>query len=152
MSQSLSKVLVHIVYSTKNREAFLKDSEIRNELYAYQATVLKNDVDSPALIINGTEDHVHILCQLSRKFAIMDVVKASKTETSKWLKKRDERLKNFQWQAGYGIFSVSESNLAQVKRYISNQEKHHERMTFKDEFREICKRHGIEFDERYVWD
>ena len=152
MPQSLSKVLVHIIYSTKNREAFLKDSEIRNQLYAYQATVLKNDVDSPALIINGTEDHVHILCQLSRKFAIMDVVKVSKTETSKWLKKRDEGLKKFQWQAGYGIFSVSESKTPEVKQYIAKQEEHHKQITYQDEFREICRRHAIEIDERYVWD
>jgi len=89
MPQSLAKVLVHIIYSTKNRKPWLKDAGLRNELYAYNATMLKNDVDSPALIINGVEDHIHILCQLSRKFAIMDVVKASKTETSKWIKKRD---------------------------------------------------------------
>ena len=152
MPQSLSKVLVHIIYSTKNREALLKDSEIRNQLYAYQATVLKNQVDSPALIIDGTEDHVHILCQLSRKYAIMDVVKASKTETSRWLKKQDERLHEFQWQAGYGIFSVSESKLSEVRQYIANQEEHHKKMTFQDEFRELCRRHGIEIDERYVWD
>ena len=152
MPQSLSNVLVHIVYSTKNRQPFLADSKIRSELHAYQATVLKNDVDSPALLINGTEDHVHILCQLSRKFAIMDVVKASKTETSKWIKKKGDGYKKFQWQAGYGIFSVSESNVAEVERYIANQEKHHKKMTFQDEFREICRRHGVELDERYVWD
>jgi putative transposase len=152
MSQSLAKVIVHIVYSTKNRGPWFKDPGLRTELHAYNATVLQNEADSPALLINGTEDHIHILCQLSRKLPIMTVIKASKTETSKWIKKRAPELKPFQWQSGYGIFSVSESNVEQVKRYIANQEQHHEKMTFQDEFREICSRHGIEIDERYVWD
>ena len=82
----------------------------------------------------------------------MDVIKKSKTETSKWLKKQGATYRDFQWQAGYGIFSVSQSNVDQVKRYIANQEEHHKRMSFQDEFREICNRHGIEIDERYVWD
>jgi len=152
MPQSLAKVIVHIVYSTKNREPWLRDPGLCTELYAYNATILKNDVDSPAILINGVGDHIHILCHLSRKFPIKDVIKASKTETSKWIKKKDPRLKQFQWQSGYGIFSVSESNVGQVKRYIANQEEHHKKMTFQDEFREICRRHGIEIDERYVWE
>ena len=152
MPQSLARVVVHIIYSTKNREPWLSDPDLRTDLYAYNATILKNDVDSPVILINGVEDHIHILCQLSRKFPIMDVIKASKTETSKWIKKKAPGLKQFQWQSGYGIFSVSESNVGQVKRYIANQEEHHKKMTFQDEFREIRRRHGIEIDERYVWD
>ena len=152
MSQSLAKVIVHIVYSTKHRQTWLKDPGFRSELYAYNATVLKNDVDSPAILINGVEDHLHILCLLSRKFALMDLIKASKTETSKWIKKKGVAYADFQWQAGYGAFSVSESDVEQVKRYIAGQEEHHKRISFQDEFREICKRHGIEIDERYVWD
>jgi len=152
MPQSLAKVIVHIVYSTKHRRPWLNGLGLRPELYAYNATILKEEVDSPAILINGVEDHIHILCLLSRKFAIMDVIKVSKTETSKWIKKQGTAFDDFQWQAGYGIFSVSQSNVAQVKRYIANQEEHHKRMTFQDEFRELCKRHGIEIDERYVWD
>lgn len=152
MPQSLANVIVHIVYSTKGRQPWLKDVNLRDELYAYNAAILRNEVDSSAILINGVEDHIHILCRLSRKFAIMDVVKASKTETSKWLKKQSPALKEFSWQNGYGIFSVSQSNVSQVKRYIANQEEHHKRMTFQDEFRAICQRHGIEIDERYVWD
>lgn len=152
MSQSLAKVYVHIIFSTKNRTPWLKDADLRSELFAYMATVLKNDVDSPALIINGVEDHIHALCRLSRKFAIMDVLKAAKTETSKWIKTKGPGLKAFAWQGGYGIFSVSQSNVEEVKRYIEKQEEHHEKMSFKDEFREICRRHGVEIDERYVWD
>jgi len=152
MSQSLAKVIVHITYSTKHRKPWLNDPELRSELYAYNATVLKEEVDSPAILINGVEDHVHILCLLSRKFAIMDVIKTSKTETSKWIKRQGAAYGDFQWQAGYGVFSVSQSNVGQVKRYIANQQEHHRRMSFQDEFRELCKRHGIEIDERYVWD
>jgi len=121
-------------------------------LYAYNATILKENVDSPAILINGVEDHIHILCLLSRKFAIMDVIKNSKTGTSKWLKKQAATQDAFQWQAGYGIFSVSQSNVEQVKRYIAAQEEHHKRISFQDEFRELCRRHWIVVDERYVWD
>ncbi len=152
MPQSLAKLIVHIVYSTKHRKPWLIDPDLRAELYAYNATILKEEVDSPALLINGVEDHIHILCLLSRKFAAMDVIKISKTESSKWIKKQGTALSDFQWQAGYGIFSVSQSNVEQVKRYIAKQGEHHKRMSFQDEFREICNRHGIQIDERYVWD
>ncbi len=152
MPRSLAKVIVHIVYSTKHRKPWLKDTRIQSELFAYNATILKEEVDSPAILINDLEDHIHILCLLSRKFSVMDVIKKSKTETSKWLKRQEATYSDFQWQAGYGIFSVSVSNVDQVKRYIANQEEHHKRMSFQDEFREICNRHGIEIDERYVWD
>ena len=152
MPQSLAKVNVHIIFSTKNRKPWLKDRDLRSELFSYMATILKNAVDSPTIIINGVEDHIHILCRLSRKFAIMDVVKEVKTETSRWIKKQGDALAEFAWQAGYGIFSVSESNVEQVKHYIANQEEHHKKMSFKDEFREICRRHGVEIDERYAWD
>ncbi len=152
MPQSLAKVIVHIVYSTKHRQPWLRDPVLRTELNAYTATILKNEVDSPAILINGTADHLHILCLLSRKFAIMDVIKTSKTETSKWIKRQGTTYNDFQWQAGYGIFSVSQSNVEQVRRYIASQEEHHKGMSFQDEFRKICERHGIEIDERYVWD
>ena len=106
----------------------------------------------PSDTIDGVEDHIHILCLLSRKFSIMDVIKRSKTETSKWLKRKRTELGSFQWQAGYGIFSVDESKLKQTKRYIASQEEHHKRFSFQDEFRELCKRYGVSIDERYVWD
>jgi REP element-mobilizing transposase RayT len=152
MSQSVAAVYIHIVYSTKNRYPWLTDPPLRSQLYAYSATVLKNDVDSPAIIINGIADHIHILCRLSRKFAIMTVVKVCKTETAKWIKKQGPAYHDFAWQAGYGAFSVSQSNLEDVKRYIENQEHHHRQMSFQDEFRAICRKHGVEIDERYAWD
>jgi putative transposase len=152
MSQSMSKVLCHMVYSTKNRQRWLLDPQLCKELYAYMATILRDNVDSPALLIGGTEDHIHALLLLSRKFAIMDVVKESKTETTKWLKRQAACNPNFAWQAGYGMFSVSESNRSPVSLYIENQEEHHRELDFKDEFRELCRRHGLELDERYAWD
>ncbi|MCA9212412.1 MAG: transposase [Planctomycetales bacterium] len=152
MPQSLAKVHVHLVYSTKERKPWLRHENLRKQLCAYKATILRNTVDSPATIINGVEDHIHILCLLSRKFAIKDVVKYAKTETTKWIKKQSEQLESFQWQAGYGAFSVSESNVPRVRDYIACQQEHHKRITFKDEFRRLCQRHGVEIDEQYVWD
>ncbi len=152
MPQSLSNVLIHLVYSTKHRKPWLQDAGVRCELFAYKATILKNMVDSPALIVGGAEDHVHVLCLLSRKHPIMEVVQKAKTETSKWIKKQGSSYQDFQWQSGYGAFSVSQSNVEQVKRYIATQEDHHRKMSFQDEFRELCRRHKIAIDERYVWD
>ena len=183
MPQSLAKVVVHLVFSTKHRTPWLRDKSVRSELYAYMATILRDNVDSPALIINGVEDHIHVLLLLSRKFALMDIIKEAKTETSKWVKKQpvdsivakgmgagespgrrgvsptpiiNNGINNvhsdFSWQAGYGAFSVSESNIPQVRKYIQNQEEHHRCMTFQDEFRELCRRHDVELDERYAWD
>ena len=151
MPQSLANILVHIIYSTKNRVPLLKDEKIRNELYAYKATLLTNNVDSPAIKIGGMSDHVHILCALSRKFAIMNVVNELKSESTKWIK-RKTGLNDFSWQIGYGAFSVSASNRDQVKHYIENQHSHHRQMSFKEEFRVLCEKHGVELDERYVWD
>ncbi|QDU27404.1 Transposase IS200 like protein [Anatilimnocola aggregata] len=116
------------------------------------ATIFRDVVDSPALIINGVEDHIHGLVLLSRKFAVMKVIQDVKTETSKWLKKQPACVRNFAWQAGYDAFSVSESNIPKVTNYIQNQESHHRKMTFQDEYRELCQRHKIEIDERYVWE
>jgi REP element-mobilizing transposase RayT len=152
MPQSLAKVALHLVFSTKNREPWLQDTQLRTELYAYMATIFRDNVDSPAILINGVADHVHALFLLSRKFAIMDIVKEVKTETSKWLKLQPTCTREFSWQAGYGIFSVSESNIEAVKQYIAEQEKHHRRMTYQEELRELCRRHGLELDERYAWD
>jgi REP element-mobilizing transposase RayT len=152
MPQSLAKVIVHLVYSTKNRTPWLADPGLRAELFAYKATILKNNIDSPAILIGGAADHVHILSLLSRKYAIKDVVEEVKTETSKWLKKQSPSLADFHWQSGYGIFSVSESNVEQVKQYIARQDDHHRQMSFQEEFRLLCERHGIKIDERYVWD
>jgi REP element-mobilizing transposase RayT len=150
MSQSLVKNLVHLVYSTKNREPWIP-KEHRDGLYAYQAGIFK-EWDSPALIIGGVEDHVHALFSLSKNHALKKIVEEVKKGSSKWMKSDGPRNPFFYWQAGYGAFSVSESNGEAVKRYIAKQEEHHQQRTFQDELRELFRLHGIEFDERYVWD
>ena len=151
MPQSLAKVLIHMVWSTKHRTPFLKEKEVRQELYAYMATVLRT-MDSPALIINGVEDHVHVLCLFSRKVTLAQLFEAVKADSSKWIKSKGAAYRDFYWQGGYGVFSVSESNRDEVMTYIGDQERHHQTMTFQDEFRWLCQKHGIEIDERYVWD
>jgi len=152
MAQSLAQIYVHIVFSTKDRKPWLRDDGVRDQLDAYMATILRDNVDSPALIIKGVEDHVHALVRLSRKFPVMKVIQEGKVETSQWLKRQASVAGDFAWQAGYGAFSVSASVLEEVKKYIQKQQEHHRRMSFQEEFRELCRRHGLELDERYAWD
>lgn len=151
MAQSLARVLAHLVFSTKHRRRFLRDRQIREELYAYTATIFR-EMDSPALTINGTDDHIHILFSLSRTHSIANVVETIKKKPSKWIKTKGHEYAEFRWQAGHGIFSVSQSKVEELKRYIARQEEHHKTLTFKEEFRALWRMHGIDFDERYVWD
>ena len=150
MPQSLSTVLVHLVFSTKNRESFITPT-VEVELHAYMATVFR-DHNSPSLAINGTPDHVHALFVLSRTITIADVVEKVKTGSSKWLKTKGPEFRNFHWQRGYGAFSIGQSNVAELKRYIRNQKQHHRTISFQDEYRKFLHRYEIDFDERYVWD
>ncbi|MCL4201438.1 MAG: transposase [Pirellulaceae bacterium] len=151
MSQSLVKNLVHLVYSTKHRQVWIPQ-DVRERLWAYQAGIFK-EWESPALIIGGVEDHVHALFSLSKNYPLKEIVEEVKKGSSKWMK-TNEGTGNveFTWQAGYAGFSVSQSNVDAVMMYIENQAEHHRRMSFQDELRGLFKRHGIEFDERYVWD
>lgn len=151
MSQSLSKVSVHLVFSTKGRAPFLKDCNLRQECYAYMASLLRDSLDSPAMTIGGVEDHVHVLFVQSRRFSLMDIVKSVKTESCKWIKRQNRIPPTFAWQAGYGAFSVSESVVPKVQSYIENQEAHHKRMSFQDELREICRRYKVPLNEQYAW-
>ena len=150
MSQSLVKNLIHLVFSTKKRHPWITKAH-RNELFAYQAGIYQ-EWDSPAVVIGGVEDHVHALFALSRNHPLKKIVEEVKKGSSKWAKSDGPRNPEFYWQAGYGAFSVSQSNLEEVKRYIENQEEHHRKMTFQDELRALYNRHGIAFDERYMWD
>lgn len=150
MPQSLAKNLIHLVFSTKERRPFLEDA-IRQEFHNYAAGILK-DLDSPAIIMNSVPDHVHILFNLHRTKALADVVMETKRGTSKWIKTKGNQFALFQWQNGYGAFSISQSAVRDVTEYIRNQEEHHRKVTFQDEFRTFLKRYEIEFDERYVWD
>ena len=133
MSQSLVKNLVHLVYSTKHRNPWIP-AEIRDGLYAYQAGIFKQ-WNSPALAIGGVADHVHALFSLSKNHALMKIVEEVKKGSSKWMKADGPRNKDFYWQDGYAAFSVSESKVADVRRYIDNQEDHHHGLPFQDEVR-----------------
>ena len=151
MPQSLAKILVHTVFSTKDRRPFLRDKPIRDELHRYLGGILENH-DCHPIIIGGVPDHVHILSTLSRTCAPAEMVKELKRSSSLWLKGKAPDLSAFAWQNGYGIFSIGFSQIETVKKYIAAQEEHHRHVSFQDEFREFLKRYEIEFDERYVWE
>jgi REP element-mobilizing transposase RayT len=151
MPQSLSAVYLHLVFSTKDRQPLLRDPALRSETHAYLGGVSKQ-LDCLPVIIGGVEDHVHILARHARTISQADWVKELKRVSSIWIKERDPSLRDFAWQSGYGVFSVSTSNLETVERYIANQEEHHRKTTFQDEYRAFLRRHGITWDEQYVWD
>jgi REP element-mobilizing transposase RayT len=151
MSQSLTQIYVHIVFSTKNRRPYLHDKDFRTRAHAYLAGVCRN-LDSPALIVGGVEDHVHLLCRLSKALAVAPFLAELKRDSSKWVKGEVPDLADFYWQAGYGAFSISPSHVDPLKAYIANQDENHRRESFQDEFRRLCRKYGVEIDERYVWD
>ena len=150
MSQSLSFVVIHLVFSTKNREPFLTP-KIEAELHPYMATIFRES-KSPSLAIDGTTDHVHILFSLARVVTIADIVEEVKTSSSKWIKTKGREFSNFHWQRGYGAFSIGQSNVAALRGYIERQKEHHKRVTFQDEYRKFLKAYGIDYDEKYVWE
>jgi putative transposase len=150
MPQSLSKLYVHLIFSTQHREPLLIPS-VRGSLHAYLATVLKNQ-DCPGLKIGGTSDHAHLLFRLSKNLALADVVEEVKTCSSKWLKTQARTLRSFHWQNGYGGFSVSPAEVNWVAAYIEGQEQHHRMVSFQEEYRRFLKEYEVEYDERYVWE
>ena len=151
MPQSLAKVLVHTVFSTKERRPLLRDKTLCEELHRYLGGIL-NYLNYHPVIVGGVEDHVHLLCALSRTCDAAAMVKEVKRGSSLWLKTKSAELKDFAWQSGYGIFSLGFSQVGTVRNYIAGQEEHHRQVSFQDEFRQLLQRYGIEFDERYVWD
>jgi putative transposase len=150
MGQSLVKNYIHIVFSTKHRQPLIFPS-IEGELYSYLGGIC-NNLDCTPIKIGGHYDHVHILCFLSKKIALMNLVEELKSHSSLWMKRKDIRLKNFYWQNGYGAFSVKASEVDIVKGYIENQHQHHARKIFQDEYRALLNEHETDYDERYVWD
>jgi REP element-mobilizing transposase RayT len=150
MPQSLSRVLVHLIFSTKDRVACLSPA-IQAELHPYLAVVLR-DNDCPSLKVGGAEDHVHLFFGLSRTLTIANAVEIAKTSSSKWLKTKGAEFAAFHWQGGYGAFSVSQSHADAVVQYIEGQGEHHRKVTFQEEFRTFLARYQVAYDERYVWD
>ena len=150
MPQSLSAVYIHLVFSTKHRHPFLHDENVRTDLHSFIGGTSKT-LECPPLIVGGVEDHVHILARFGRTITQAEWVKELKRVSNLWLKE-EGGIADFEWQAGYADFSVSQSNLEEVKRYIENQKQHHRKRTFQDEVRALLSKHKIEWDERYVWD
>src|SRR6056297_1651246 len=150
MPQSLSSVYTHIIFSTKHRQNLINEA-IEPQLFDYLGGVCKA-LDCNPVQVGGYQNHVHILCLLSRKTTQMKLLEEIKKRSSKWIKPKGVNYSNFYWQDGYGIFSVSPRKIDQVVRYIKNQREHHQKMDFKQEFRKILNKYHVEYDERYVWD
>jgi REP element-mobilizing transposase RayT len=150
MAQSLSNVLLHIVFSTKNRHPWI-DVDVEEELFKYIAGTCRN-LGCPSHKIGGNDDHVHIACSLSRTMVISKLIEEIKTSSSKWIKTKDDQYVDFGWQNGYGAFSIGQSQLSDLKHYIANQRAHHRRLSFQDEYRQILAKYDVEYDEQYVWD
>jgi len=150
MPQSLSKVYVHITFSTKHRQHLIDDN-IKESLFEYLGGICKGLECNPVKV-GGYTDHEHVLCLLSRKIPQMQLLEELKRQSSKWIKTKGGIYSNFYWQDGYGIFSVNPSEVDVVVNYIYNQEIHHEKKSYQDEFRAFLKKYHLDYDERYVWD
>ncbi len=150
MPQSLSFVVIHVIFSTKERHPFL-ESDSRSKLHAYLAEVARN-AGCECYRVGGVADHVHLGIRLSRTLTIAELIENLKTSSSKWLKTQSPSLATFSWQHGYGCFSVGPTDLDSLCAYIDKQEKHHQTRTFQDEYRMFLKKYGVEYDEAYMWD
>ena len=150
MPQSLTKIYIHIVFSTKNRLHTI-GQDIKNDLYDYLGGICKQLECNPVRV-GGYTNHIHILCILSKKITIIKLIEELKKNSSKWVKTKNNKYLNFYWQDGYSVFSVNPSEIDVVINYINNQEKHHMRISFEDESRSFFKKYNIEYNEKYVWD
>ncbi len=149
MSQSLSKLYIHIVFHIKNGSSKIRKEE-KGELYSYIGSIIKDNESIP-IMINGVEDHVHILCVMSKNIALAKLVEEVKRHSSRWIKTKGLHYKKFAWQGGYGGFSVSPLLHNKTKQYIKEQEKHHAKMSFKEEYLFFLKEYGIDYNETYLW-
>ena len=150
MAQSLSMVIIHIIFSTKDRVPMIGEA-LRPRLHAFLAELARARGGN-AYRVGGTADHVHIVTTLPRTITQSKLVEDVKRESSKWVKEQGPEHRGFYWQRGYGVFSLSRSHLAAAVEYVEGQEEHHRQKTFQDEFRAFLKRYGVEYDERYVWE
>jgi putative transposase len=150
MASTLTNLLYHVVFSTKNREPIIT-APIRGKLFQYIGGIVRGE-GGTLLEIGGTPDHVHLVMRLKSEPSVATMIKIIKSKSSKWLNEQPVRPGRFEWQRGYAAFTVSASQLERVRVYVRNQEKHHRRKTFQEELRALLYRHGVEFDERYLWD
>jgi REP element-mobilizing transposase RayT len=146
MASTLTKVLVHIFFSTKHREPLI-GPDVEADLHAYIGGICRN-MDSPLLAINGTADHVHMMVSMSKNVALSDLLLNVKRDSSKWM---HERASEFAWQSGYFAFSIGESGAAVLRQYIADQKEHHASVSFVDEVRSLLRKYGVAWDEEHVW-
>ena len=149
MAQTLVRVLVHLIFSTKDRADVIRP-DVESELHAYLAGIA-NNLHSPCFAVNGTSDHVHMLVSQSKNLALAELVAEVKKGSSKWIKTKGAAFRRFHWQDGYAAFFVSQSNVAAVEAYIARQKEHHRRRSFQEELIQFLRKHGVEYDEHYIW-
>jgi REP element-mobilizing transposase RayT len=150
MANTLTNLLYHVVFSTKQREPLIRD-KWKSELYPYLGGIVRKERGT-LLEAGGTADHVHLLLKLPASIAIADMLRLIKANSSKWINESEFSPGAFAWQAGYGAFSVSESQAPAVGRYIQNQVEHHRAQSFQEEFVALLERHGVAYDPRHLWD
>jgi putative transposase len=150
MAGKYLSLLVHFTWSTAGREPWI-ETEMREDLYSYIGGIMKNK-KAKLISAGGMFDHIHLYASMPSTISVADFVNAVKSNSSRWVHESYSRLRNFAWQEGYGAFSVSKSEEGKVVRYISNQEDHHRKRTFKEELIGLLEKHGIEYDKRYIWD
>ncbi len=149
MSQSLSKLYIHIIFHIKKDGVEIGD-DVRSELHAYIGAIIKDNGSTP-IISNSVRDHIHILCVMSKNIVLSKFIEEIKRHSSRWIKTKGEQYQKFAWQGGYGGFSVSPSLHDKTKLYIEHQEEHHKKMTFREEYLMFLKEYGIEYEEQYLW-
>ena len=149
MAHTFSNLLVHVIFSTKDRVASIRP-EWRADLHAYLGGIVR-EIGGTASAINGTADHVHLLVSMPGKIAVAELVRVLKANSSRWVNREGKVKTGFAWQTGYAAYSVSQSNASAVARYIEAQENHHRRVSFQEEYLEFLKKNKIECDERFIW-
>lgn len=150
MSHTYTQLLYHLVFSTKNREPLI-DPELKSRLHPFLGGAIR-ELGGTALLVNGMPDHVHILSILPPTITVSNALREIKSSSSGWVHDTWPQHRRFAWQTGYAAFTVSSSNAEKVRRYIERQEEHHRTRTFQEEFIALLKRHGLSYDERYIWD
>ncbi len=148
MSHTSGNILLHMIFSTHGRLPLIK-SDFRADLFAYLGGIIR-EMDGTALIVNGTADHVHMLLRVRPAQSSAQIVRVVKANSSRWMHEKWDS--KFAWQTGYGVFSVSESNVTAVTKYIAEQEEHHRKHSFQEEFVAFLKKNNVAYDERYLWD
>jgi REP element-mobilizing transposase RayT len=150
MSQSLSKLYVHVIFHVKDENVFIRQED-EEELFAYIGGIIKNTASHP-IKIGGVFNHVHILADMSKNIALSKFLEEIKRNSSRWIKTKNRHYQNFAWQGGYSGYSVSQSKVEIVKKYIERQKEHHTKLSFREEYLKFLREYGVDFNENYLWE